>query len=100
MSRNAQISTMKLSNKTTCLTLHPSQYQTLARRLLPARSKDSVSFSEINSLMSAHLAGVLLPSSTVYKEEGKEEERTEPIELDEVFRALVYYVTSYFYFKF
>ena len=35
--------------------------------------------------MSAHLAGVLLPSSAVYKEEGKEEEISEPIELDEVF---------------
>ena len=39
--------------------------------------------------MSAHLAGVLLPSSTVYKEEGKEEVITsELIELDQVFLEL------------
>ena len=61
------------------------QYQTLARRLLPAHSRDTVSFSEINSLISSHMAGILLPSSLLSSEEGEEEEVTSQLlELDQV----------------
>ncbi|KAL5269917.1 hypothetical protein ACHWQZ_G003401 [Mnemiopsis leidyi] len=83
-------------NSDSIILSHNDQYQTLARRLLPARSRDSVSFFEINSLMSAHLAGVLLPSSTVSRgkegEEGKEEREevsSELIELDQVVEHMV-----------
>ena len=75
----------------------PLQYQTLARRLLPARSRDSVSFSEINSLISAHMAGLLLPSNIISGEEG-EEVTSQLIELDQVrtkmLQCLQYFNTS------
>ena len=74
----------------------PLQYQTLARRLLPARSRDSVSFSEINSLISAHMAGLLLPSNIISGEEG-EEVTSQLIELDQV-RTKMFQCLQYFLF--
>ncbi|XP_063683557.1 tubulin delta chain-like [Bolinopsis microptera] len=77
-------------NSDSIILSHNDQYQALARRLLPARSGDSVSFSEINCLISAHMAGLLLPSNTISGEEEKGEEVTSQlIELDQVVEHLV-----------
>ena len=48
---------------------HNDQYQALCRRLLPNSSKDCVSFNEINTLISSHLAGIILPCSRLVKEQ-------------------------------